>query len=578
MNKTILSLTAFTILSCLYATEPKIVSAEQTSTVAYSNNAYQICDVQDNISNLFLGNSIYNSSPGNIRQLNSIKIQKPKSNYLTFYFNFNNSLYDYNYSYGEFRLTLINQDGTKLFEFDEQISSIEEFIEIVERDNVIILYNEYELFIQLDTYESSEYLTIGGDELSSIYDNFSLSFGTDELLIDQFMLYDGEISTFRYQAPQVGLGAGSEHIYQDGSSISYKVNYDNRISLDEIKKGITAYDYYDKKELTTNTILDEYSSAVENNKLGTFSVKLNATDSANNVSTISLFLKIEDLTAPILKGNTNIEIHYTDLPSTDYIDLSSYVQGYDNYDGAIALDESLKNHMMKKFTSETINVTLTDSSGNIGGGSIILTITDKIPPVIEGNDVIDVYQYELSSLENVLSRYNIYDEGSGIANKSINSGKYSLTTPGKYEVEIVAKDNTSNISRKAITLNVKDGVGPVFFVNVTSLTLSNESYSSADQVIASLMDNGSILPKRYEKCEYITKAYQANYNKPGKYDTQIVCYAEDGTTDYFLVTLNVSKTKTNIFSRFYKSMINFFENLKKIIVEFIEKVKNFFDK
>lgn len=576
MNKTILSLTLFTILSSMFTTNRNLVNAETFTEIAYSNNAYQMCNVQDQSTNLYLGDSIYNYSLGSIRQKKSIKIKKPSSNKLTFYFNFYNSLKEYNYTTGEVRFTILNDDGSIFSSLAEQTGCLEDIEYALNRKGITQI-NEYEIFFEIDLTNSTNYITICGDEYENNNENFSIFFGEEKLLIKKFMLYDGSISDFHYKCPKFGLGGGSQSVYQNGSQLSYEINYDSRPSIDEIKKGITAYDYYDNSQITPTTVQDQYTNALLNNELGKFTVILNATDSSNNSTSITLNLNIVDTTSPILTGTTDIVIHYTDLPESKEIDLTQYVQGYDNHDGTIHIDNKYENYIPKMFVEEKINVSLIDESGNQGGGIITIKITDNISPIISGENEISVYQYELSSIEEVLNMYEITDDGSGISTTKISSNNYDLSKPGEYTLELTASDKMNNTSKKSIKLKVLDGVGPVFFVNVSSLTLSTESYQSAEQVINTLMDNGEIAQHNYKKCEYITKSYSTNYNKVGKYDTQIVCYSEDGTRDYYLVSIKVEEPKgSNFFTRFYSSMINFFENLWEFIKSIFEKVKSFF--
>ena len=59
MKKTILSIISIaTILSISCKTH---YTQAETKDVVYQNNAYQICEIQNSLDNLFLGNSIYNS-------------------------------------------------------------------------------------------------------------------------------------------------------------------------------------------------------------------------------------------------------------------------------------------------------------------------------------------------------------------------------------------------------------------------------------------------------------------------------------------------------------------------------------
>ena len=90
MKKIILSLLT---LSTILTIGSKTTQTYASSTdVPYTNNAYQICEIQSSLTNLFLGDSIYNSSTGSIRLKNSIQINNPNSKLLTIYFQFKENI------------------------------------------------------------------------------------------------------------------------------------------------------------------------------------------------------------------------------------------------------------------------------------------------------------------------------------------------------------------------------------------------------------------------------------------------------------------------------------------------------
>lgn len=579
MKKTILSIISIaTILSISCKTH---YTQAETKDVVYQNNAYQICGIQNSLDNLFLGNSIYNSSKSCIRLEKSLRINNPSSKKLTFYFKFKEQINNVIANpFGYFSFALLDDNHNYLFSFNEQIDGFEHLKSTINNDPLMSSYlTDDEFFIEIDTSTFGNKLIICGDEYESSDDHFSIDMCGNEITIKQFMLYDGGYSSFSYQNPTVGIGANSSHVYTNNDTINYTINYDNRLSLEEIKKDIIAYDYYDKTQITPYVELDEYTAALNNNELGTFSVKLKATDKANNTTILNISLRIEDKTNPIYAGQNEIVIHYTDLPSNNLLDLTQYIYADDNHDGRINLDDSYKSYSVKMFQTETKGFTFTDVSGNSIEQQVSITITDNIEPTIEGEDSISVYQYQYNEINDLLNLYSFSDSGSGIKKTYIDSNLKDFARSGEYDLTIYAEDNCSNKSSKKVKLKIQDGVGPVFFVNVSSLSITNDLLLSAEEVINELINNGSINQRKYSKCSYITKTYEENHSKVGTYDTQIVCYDEEGNTDYYLVKLNVTKNKnSNFFIRFYSSMINFFKNLFNQIKDLILKILNFFKK
>ncbi len=578
MKKTILSLLCLTtILNLGNKTHP--IHAD-TNDLTYENKAYQVCEIQNTLKNLFLGNSIYNSSSGCIRLKNSLEINNPTSHKLTFYFKFKETLSLVNMDpYGVFYFCILDTNGNYLVSFAEQIDSFEYLQNSLEIDpNIKAFLTNNEFIIEIDTSTFGNKFTICGDEYESSYDSFVLDAYSGKLTIEKFMLYDGDYSSFSYSKPTVGIGANSEQVYNNNDTISYVINYDNRVSLEEIKQNIIAYDYYDNNQITPTIELDEYSSALESDELGTFSVKLKATDKSNNSSILNIHLTIQDTTNPIYAGQDTIIIHYTDLPGNNLLDLTEYIYAEDNHDGRINLQESYKTYSPKMFETETQTFTFSDISGNSISKEVSITITDEIAPIINGEDSLSIYQYQYSDINDLIDLYTFNDEGSGVSKTYLETNITDLSKSGEYYLEIFAEDRCSNKSSKNVKLTIKDGVGPVFFINVSSLSITNETLLTAEDVVDLLISNGSIKETKFSKCSYITKSYEDNYSKEGTYDTQIVCYDENGTPNYYLVKLNVSKVKSNFFIRFYSSMVNFFKNLFNEIKEFFSNIFRFLKK
>lgn len=578
MKKIILSLAA---VSTLLSLNTSLTKANADTNINYLNNAYQVCEVQSELKNLYLGDSIYNYSVGTIRQNKSIRILNPTTNKLTLYFNFQEDVSSYNVSpYGSFLLTIKNDEGTNLIDIGEQFRTLSELKENLERDdNIKFYYSNNEVHIEIDTTDFGDYLTICGDDTQSTYDHFEFSFSQNLATLNKFMAYDGNYESFIFNPPTIGFGANSQQIYTNLSEVTYVVNYDNRLDLEQIKSEIIAFDYFDNEQITPEVVLDEYTQAIEDNELGTFKVKLKATDKAGNESILNLNLQIKDLTAPVITGNEHIRISYTDLPSNKLVDITKYIYGMDNYDGKITLSEEYKTITPEMFDTKEIEVAISDSSGNTTTKTINLEIYDIISPDLIGNKNIELFQYQVNSKDDIVNFFTIKEDGSGIKTIKTTSTNFDPTKPGTYRVKIELIDNYGNQGVFNINITVKDGVGPVFFVNVSSLTVSTSEYKDANAVMTQLMDEGKVSKTSYTECKYITTSYKENYEKEGTYDTQIVCYDEEGNVDYYLVKLEVKKdSSSNFFTRFYNSLIKFFKTLFADFKSFFTKIISFLKK
>ena len=580
MKKIILSLAIVSTICSLGSFSKK--THADTTNLTYENNAYQVWMEQNNLNNLFLGNSIYNFSPTSIRLKNSIKFKANSEKTITIYLKFKENLNLFNCSPdGIFNLTLLGDDNTELFSFNHRFQTLNELSDIIgTNQNTLIFNNDNELAIQLKYEQDLEFITICGDEYTNSQKHFNINFGQNNAKIERFMLFTNDYQVLNYAPPTLGLGSHSNQVYSNDDIINYVVNYDDRIPLEEITKNIIAFDYVDNAELETTIITDEYTTAVNDNLLGVFPVKISATDKTGNQSIITLNLNIQDLTPPEIKGKSYIEVEYTDLLEGNKIDLSKYYYGSDNYDRVITLSEEYQNYSPIMFERQNVTLKISDSSGNVSEKTIILNITDSTSPILKGPNKISIYQYEYENLNDVLPQYTIYDEGSGVEEITVTSGDLKdLGKPGTYNLAIKVVDKIGNANIKYIELIIKDGVGPVFFINTSTLSLAQDNFATAGEVITKLIEKGEIRQIRYKRCEYISTEYQQNYTKLGTYDTQIICYDEEGNKDYYLVKLKVEKARSsNIFTSFYSSMMNFFNSLFEQVKKLFNEIKTFFTK
>lgn len=577
-------LSTCTVFSFLQVNKSPIKSllAEEVS-VDYTNKAHQMWQVQDTTKNLLMGNSIYNYYTAEARLFQSIRLKKAKSNYFTLCIEFSEDIAEHTFEQGELHFNIVDDDGGVFLSVNTRLSTLEEINQDIMSNKLYFKAIGNKAFFQINTTTAPEYIIFRGGEYG-IANSFNFKMDVNDLegKVVRSMLYDGKIEDYSYEPSQYGIGKYSTQIYNNGSSFSYVIDYDNLLTLDDILSNITAFDYYGKKELEKVVEEDTYTNAIHENKLGEFSAKISATSDDNIKSYLNLNLQIVDTTAPVISGETNIVISYLDMPSNGAINLNDYVFGLDNHDGKLSLDESCTTYYPTFFTKNVVNISSTDSSGNKAEAKVNITIVDDVYPTIEGPDTIEVYQYEYNSAQDLLQNYTISDgDGSGIKRQTVKNDNYTYNKdkPGSYTVTLVAIDNSGNETTKDITVIVKNTIGPVFFINANSLEITNSSLLSAEQVINKLMLNGSIAEKKYQNVEYITKNYIENYNKIGQYETEIVCYDYQGNRDYYLVTLKVTKDKeSNFFSKTWKSIKNFFINIGLFFKDLWNNFKSLFSK
>lgn len=553
------------ISSIIISSNHTVIHADNLDVV-YQNNAYQLAGLQDNLKNFFLGDSIYSRTPKSIHLKNSIKLKKTKSRVLYLYFSFDDNLDEFMYQ-GSIHINFLDS-ADRFYEAGSLNLDIQDEydIENMELHPVYTFYpsgSSLVIKINLDAFPGD--FTLMGDEHLSEGHFFCINVNASHpTRVTKFMMsadVDSVYST-KYYKPTLGNYSQYDSWYYDGSTYALDVDYDNRLTPQDIAKNIVAYDFGDNMELTKSIEEDNYTNAIKENELGEYTFKVVSTDSSDNTSTLLVKVNIVDKTAPIIIGDKNITISYTELNEDGTYDISSLFQGQDNYDGTLSLDKGLVHPI--PFRNNDIVISSTDSSSNTGTSVLHLNVIDDVDPIIKGPNELTYYQFELNNVQDIINKFTFDDgKGSGIVEKGIvekDIESYFMKS-GTFPITLYCKDAYGNKTTFETSLNIKDGLGPVFFINEVSLSTTTSSYKSADDLITLAMNSNLISPSNYESVEFIDNNYSSNYDIPGDYDTKVVCYKKDGTRDYIRINVHVEGQKKNVFDKFIDALSSFFESI-----------------
>lgn len=235
-----------------------------------------------------------------------------------------------------------------------------------------------------------------------------------------------------------------------GGTLEYEVSYDDlKMSLDDLKNRISFTDNWDET-VTVNVRSDNYSENY--NRLGTYQVTVDATDSAGNVSDkVTINIKVVDKKAPIITAPGKIEVgNNTELTLEQ---LKEKITINDGYDGTITdyTIEGFENYLTNKNKVGEYEITLkvSDSSGNQASTKLTIQVVDKEEPYF----VFDDFFIILNEGEE-LTKEQIIEYATkvlGIEKEEILSveGEYDTATPGNYKVKLMTmagEEYTFNIS------------------------------------------------------------------------------------------------------------------------------------
>ena len=539
------------------------------SEVRYENNAYQVHQVQKSKMNLFLGESLYNATPTNVQLKKSLRLKHPEDEILTMNIKYKNQI-DGLYNHGSIRITIYDDRNQIVSRcIVDNITDDRDFDEF-EGDNIFLIQCEtYGINITIHTESFPTYFTIAGDEYLSNQTNFCIKSDDEKVnMLDSFMLIENMYSSCKdILSPTLGKYTNYNRIYSDGDEYEVYINYDNRVSANELIKDIVAYDFGDDKEVIKRIESDTYSSAITNNLLGDYSFDITSSDSSNNISRLKIKTKILDVTCPTLLGSDHIEVSYTSLNEDNELDLSKYVKGLDNYDGEISLDKSL--YKVTSFEENKIKASCTDSSGNVAYFNLNVNVFDDVEPDIINLSSPSFYQYEIYSVDSILEKFNFDDHGgSGVVKSKVLEDDVDklFSTVGVHQITIYCEDKYGNSKTLETSFEIKDGVGPVFFINDYMVSVTTGLKRSAEDIILLARNEDTFSKNEYEAYTFMDDNYLSNFDTPGTYKTKIACYKEDGSRDYYLIDVQVKKSEEkNVFMKIVNIFTSFFDKLASFL-------------
>lgn len=296
-----------------------------------------------------------------------------------------------------------------------------------------------------------------------------------------FVIYKGEYSHFK------GFEYYQTTTYDEGI---YLVNYDRMVSLEDIKGALTANDNVDG-DLTNDieVITDEFSSRT--NKLGEFLVKFGVKDQRHNQSFYHMYVRVLDLTAPVISGQDQIEIEL----NVDDKSLSQMISKYtvqDNIDvlssSNILISKDTYTANQSKLGNYMVELSVKDLSNNISQKEVMIRVKDTTPPSIKGPSVLFSYLSEsIKTLEDIKRLYNVTDLVDSEASLLIN---YDLTTYqhqlGDHVIKIEATDLSNNKVTKEVVVKVIDDLSPTFDVSDFVLKRSVVDQMTKEELVSYL--------------------------------------------------------------------------------------------
>lgn len=322
-----------------------------------------------------------------------------------------------------------------------------------------------------------------------------------------------------------------------GSKAAYYVSIDNPTPIESILAGITAEDETDGV-VATYIKSDNYSA--NKNTLGEYEVVVGAKDKSNNEATITIIVKVVDVTLPTITGTSSYVSNMSSPITVEQI--KSNLTASDNVDNELELikvNDTFTGNEQKVGTYQVSYYTQ-DKSGNQSETFVVkIEVKDDIAPVITASTTeLEISPQGKFTDEYFLSLLTASDNVDGnITDKIIMvDDTYSSNTMvvGDYYRSYKVEDTAGN-SSEIIVIRVKvvDVTAPVFYLSDafigTEVVLTPQQIA---EIIAKL--NGINTVNYTIDCD----EYIASAEIPGTYAVA-VSYSTDAGEEIGTYTANI---------------------------------------
>ncbi len=264
--------------------------------------------------------------------------------------------------------------------------------------------------------------------------------------------------------------------------------------------------------------------AYDANQLGEYEVKVIAIDMFSNTTEKTVNVKVVDKTAPEFIINNHVSGYVIPVEIGGSKDLTRYVSAIDNVDGNVtSFIESDKKLNTKIKGNQTLNLTVSDSSGNIANKDVEFYVSDTSAPILsykKGKTVTVDYGSSFDYRDYIHLKDN-YDSASHL--KVSVDGKVDTKKVGTYELTIKVKDSEGNMTEGKLTVKVKDISAPTIQLNKSSITVKIKSDFNPKKYLSSVYDNldGNLKDK-------VKISSNVNTKKEGEYTVTYTVVDEAG--------------------------------------------------
>ncbi len=347
-----------------------------------------------------------------------------------------------------------------------------------------------------------------------------------------------------------------------------EVNYESMVSFSELAtvvddsgKDVTIS--VENDDVRSGILIDYSEKVIIFDKIGTYELKITASDSRDNKSEATVTVQVKDKTAPEITDHTeNFETSYGEKLSYSMKknDKGFYVIAEDKTDVTLSVSdiqnskgESVpRNYYGLNSTHIIFNVpgsyslifAVTDTEGNVTNCTTEVEVTDDSAPVfqnLEDSYTIGEDKTEVADFANVKAIDKI--DGDLTDSMKINTKNVKFGVPGTYTAKFTVTDKSGNKATKKVKIYIVDVTKPVITLSKESITLKQGSKAPdyTKYVTAKDAIDGNL------KSSVTIDDSKVNYNKAGTYQVVVSVSDYSGNTSSEIIQVIIqaaANTKT----------------------------------
>jgi PKD repeat protein len=240
---------------------------------------------------------------------------------------------------------------------------------------------------------------------------------------------------------------------------------------------------------TDNCAIAAYSldkTSFDCSNVGTNTVTLTVTDVSGNSSAATAIVVVEDKVAPTvitknitvqLDANGAVSITPADINngSTDNCSIATYSLDKTSFD-------------CSNTGANTVTLTLTDVNGNISSNTAIVTVEDKVAPIVITQNI--TVQLDANGAVSITPAdvNNSSTDNCSIATYSLDKASFDCSNVGANTVTLTVTDVNGNVSTATAVVTVEDKVAPTVITQNITVQLDANGHAS---ITPAQINNGS---------------------------------------------------------------------------------------